>query len=193
MGYHRAGFVVTGVDIKAQRHYPFEFRQGDALSYPLRGFDAIHASPPCQAWTAYNRRPGYVGAVDELVAFMRERLRECGVPTVIENVEGAGLRRPLMLCGSMFGLDVQRHRYFEVSVPLPSPPPCRHSIWTPRFHPATNRSNLRKTVEVGAGRIPMKVQQAAMGIDWMSRRELSQAVPPAYTNWIGDQVLAEAA
>jgi DNA (cytosine-5)-methyltransferase 1 len=112
-----------------------------------------------------------------------------GIPYVIENnwVNRDHLREPIKLCGSSFGLDVQRHRGFESSAPLMSLP-CDHAWQTPRFPQATNRTNLRRTVEVGVWRIPLADQQRAMGIDWMDLEELSEAIPPAYTEWIGRQL-----
>jgi len=198
MGYHRAGFDVIGVDIKPQPNYPFEFVVCDALAYLglphiTETFDAIHASPPCQTFTAYRRKGHGVGdGYADLIAETRQLLWSAGLPWVIENVEGAPLRSPLMLCGSMFDLDVQRHRYFESDWPIDDPVwPCRHEIWAPRFPAATNRKpNSRRTVEVGVWRIPLDVQQRAMGIDWMTGEELSQAIPPAYTELIGAQLLA---
>jgi DNA (cytosine-5)-methyltransferase 1 len=208
MGYHRAGFEVVGVDIKPQPHYPFEFVQGDALEVLRDGFwpewntkfyvddfDAIHASPPCQAYTAYRRKGHGVGdGYGDLISETRELLWSTGLPWVIENVEGAPLRSPLILCGSMFDppLDVQRHRFFESDWPMDDPPwACRHDLWTPRYPAATNRAqNSRKTVEVGVWRIPIDVQQEAMGIDWMTLEELSEAIPPAYTEFIGEQLMA---
>lgn len=186
-GYHRAGFEVVGVDINPQPHYPFEFHQADAMTFPLDGFDVVHASPPCQAWTAYKRRPGHVVESPDLIGAVRERLR--GVLYVIENVGGAPLDAPVKLCGSMFGLDVRRHRWFESPTMFWGVPECRHHEQAPRFPSATNRSNLRRTVEVGAWRIALAVQQGAMGVDWMTREELSQAIPPAYTEWIGKRLL----
>lgn len=188
-GYHRAGFDVVGVDIEPQPDYPFEFHQADALTFPLDGFDAIHASPPCQSFTAYRRRGAGVGdGYPDLIAPMRRRLEQTGVPYVIENVAGAPLNNAIMLCGSSFGLDVRRHRYFESNVALFALP-CDHAWQTPRFPPATNRTNLRCTVEVGVWRIPLETQRAAMGIDWMTLHELSEAIPPAYTEFIGAQLL----
>ncbi len=111
------------------------------------------------------------------------------MPFVIENVGGAPLDEPFMLCGSMFDLDVRRHRFFEASFGVLQPE-CRHELQKPRFPPATNRVNLRCTVEVGVYRIPLKVQQRAMGIDWMPLKALSQAIPPAYSEWIGLRALA---
>lgn len=194
MGYHRAGFDVIGIDIEPQPNYPFEFIQADALRPPvdLSQFDAIHASPPCQFATAYRRRPGVATAARSLIAETRTLLEATGRPYVIENVDQAAaraeLRDPIRLCGSSFGLDVRRHRLFETSWPA-WPSQCDHSWQTPRFPPATNRTNLRSTVEVGVWRIPLDVQQAAMGIDWMTRAELSQAIPPAYCQFIGEQLL----
>jgi DNA (cytosine-5)-methyltransferase 1 len=182
MGLHRAGFEVVGVDIVEQPSYPFEFISPNALFYPLKGFDLIWCSPPCQAFTAYRRRKLHVRRVPNLIPQVRSRM-PYNTPYVIENVVGAPLRNPTMLCGSMFGLDVRRHRLFETSFSLPQMK-CRHNEQTPRFPPATNRKNLRKTVEIGVWKIPLEVQRRAMGIDWMSVRELSQAIPPAYSEWI---------
>ena len=109
---------------------------------------------------------------------------QSGLPYIIENVMGAPLIEPIMLCGSMFGLDVQRHRLFETSFEVPQLE-CDHEQWKARFPPATNRSNLRKTVEVGVWRIPLETQQRAMGIDWMVRETLSQAIPPKYAEFLG--------
>lgn len=191
MGYHRAGFdEIVGVDINAQPRYPFEFVQADAMTYPLKGFDAIHASPPCQTWTAYRRKGHGVGdGYPALIEPTRDRLSGQGTPWVIENIPRAPLNDPIQLCGSSFDLDVRRHRLFECSESL-WPIACNHVWQTPRFPPATNRTNLRSTVEVGVWRIPLATQQRAMGIDWMELRELSEAIPPAYTEWIGKQLIA---
>ncbi len=189
MGLHRAGFTVTGVDINDQPEYPFEFIRADATKIDLRGYDLIWASPPCQAFSAYRRRRGHVRDALNLIPETRARLKISGTPYIIENVVGAPLESPIMLCGSMFGLDVQRHRLFETSFEVAAPT-CDHSIWMPRFPPATNRQNKRKTVEVGVWRIPLAVQQRAIGIDWMSLHNLSQAIPPAYSEWLARQFLA---
>lgn len=190
MGYYRAGCDVTGVDIKPQPHYPFDFCLGDALTASLGGYDAIHASPPCQPYSAYRRRGHGVGdRYPDLIANVRERLVSAGVPYVIENVPGSPLVSPVMLCGSAFGLDVRRHRLFESNFYLLAPG-CDHGWQTPRFRQATNRRGLRRTVEIGVWRIPLDVQQRAMGIDWMTLLELSQAIPPAYTKHMGRQIVA---
>ena len=197
-GLVQAGYAVTGYDIDPQPRYPWEFHQADALGLSpdyLRGFDLIWASPPCQFATAYKRRREHVKPSANLITATRALLEESGRPYVIENVAGARneLRAPVMLCGSSFGLDVRRHRYFEASGFEIPEVPCDHAWQTPRFPPATNRTNLRSTVEVGVWRIPMKVQYAAMGgCWWMERRELSQAIPPAFSRWIGEAAKAEA-
>ena len=190
MGLYRAGYEVTGVDLSPQPSYPFEFVQGDALNVPLDGYDLIWASPPCQHSTAYSRRPGHVRPCENLIAATRSRLKTVATPYIIENVPGSRehLHDPVQLCGSSFGLDVRRHRLFETNFPV-LPPTCNHGWQTPRFAPATNRTNLRRTVEVGVWRIPLEVQQLAMGIDWMTRPELSQAIPPAYAEFLARQAL----
>lgn len=193
-GYSQAGFDVVGIDIVSHPTYPFEFAVDDAMdvltdSAYLAGFDVIHASPPCQAFTAYRRRGEGVGdSYPDLIAAVRERLDGWGGTYVIENVPGAPLHNPVQFCGSSFGLDVRRHRLFESNAPLMAPP-CQHGTQRPRFAQATNRTNLRKTVEVGVWRIPLDVQQRAMGIDWMDLDDLTEAIPPAYTEHIGGQLI----
>jgi DNA (cytosine-5)-methyltransferase 1 len=194
MGYHRAGFDVIGVDIEPQPRYPFEFHQADALEFPLGGFDVIHASPLCQMWSAYRRARPEKG--DEhyvnLIPQTRERLIATGLPYIIENVEGARfeLINPVRLCGTGFALDVERHRRFESNVPLIGMP-CAHGRNKARFPRGSRhiRPNDRRTVAIGEWRIPVPMQQAAIGIDWMTVPEMSQAIPPAYTEFLGRQVL----
>jgi DNA (cytosine-5)-methyltransferase 1 len=205
VGYHRAGFRVVGVDRAAQPFYPFEFIQTDALDVledaRRMGAAVVHASPPCQSFTAYRRRethggqgylPGMgVGALaPNLVPQTRDGLIASRLPYVIENVEGAPLDDPITLCGSMFGLDVRRHRLFESNVELQAPA-CNHLVWTERKWPqATNRTNRRFTCEVGAYRIPLDDQKRAMGVDWETTLDgLSQMIPPAYTEHIGRQLM----
>lgn len=198
MGYREAGFHIVGLDIADQPRYPGDFIQTDVMK--LRRLDkfarlinasAIHASPPCQQFTAYRRRGAGVGeGYPNLIPQTREALRNTGLPYVIENVEPARehLIDPVRLCGSSFGLDVRRHRLFESNVPI-TPVPCDHSWQTPRFTPASNRTNLRCTVEVGVYRIPLDVQQRAMGISWMRLSELSEAIPPRYTRHVGRELM----
>jgi DNA (cytosine-5)-methyltransferase 1 len=192
MGLSRAGFDVVGCDIEPQPNYPFPFIHGNALEQDVSGFDFVWASPPCQGFTAYKRRPGHVRPRENLIPDVREKLLRVGVPFVIENVEGAPLENAVTLCGSMFGLDVRRHRLFEAhgfSIPQPK---CDHASQLPRFPPATNRKNLRCTVEVGVWRIPVDVQFRAMGIDWqMTLEELSNAIPPAYSEHIGRAAITQ--
>ena len=195
-GLVQAGFDVTGIDVKPQPNYPWRFIQGDALETDLdfiRTFDFVWASPPCQFATAYKRKKvngkDWVGDSPNLIPQTRELLDAAGVPYVIENVDQklvrAELREPVRLCGSSFGLDVRRHRLFEAKgFDIPELA-CDHGWQTPRFPPAGNRTNLRSTVEVGVWRIPLDVQQRAMGgLEWMTLKELSQAIPPAYSNYI---------
>lgn len=192
-GLRRAGFRVVAVDIARQPQHPshafddyeFEILEGDALEFLEQhggGFDLIWASPPCQAYTAY-RRSSYVGDSPELIGEVRALLEQCGRPYIIENVPGAPLQNPITLCGSSFGLDVRRHREFECSFHIEAPP-CIHGWQKPRFPAATNRE-IRQTVEVGVYRIPTWVQRLAMGIDWMSKEPLSEAIPPAYSEFLG--------
>lgn len=199
MGYHHAGFDVVGVDNSPQPRYPFEFIQADALALDpdfVAGFDAVHASPPCQSFTAYRRKGAGVGAgYPDLIEPTRAMLAASGRPYVIENVAGAPLQDSILLCGSSFALDVRRHRYFESNVFLLGLP-CDHGAQAAgRFASSTGRKPMsRKTVEVGVWRIPLGIQKMAMGVDWeIELRELSEAIPPAYTEFIGRQLLAQIA
>lgn len=193
-GLQLAGYHVTGVDIAAQPAYCGDaFVQADVLELDptwIRTFDLVWASPPCQRFTAYRRRdPARVGAdALNLIPQTRALLHASGVPrTIIENVPGAPLERPVLLCGSMFGLAVRRHRHFECSFRVVQPP-CNHAAQQGSYPQATNRKNRRKTVEIGVWRIPLDVQQAAMGgLDWMPLDRLSQAIPPAYSAYLAMQ------
>lgn len=187
MGYHRAfpDAEIVGVDINPQPRYPFEFVQGDAATYPLDGFDLIHASPPCQRFSAMTAcRPGLGEEYPNLIAPIRDRLVASGAPWAIENVPGSPLVNPITLCGHMFGLRLYRHRLFEVSFPLWAPPHLRHEV------PASRAGHWRPgTIMSVAGHVsPIAEAKRAMGIDWMNRDELGEAIPPAYTEWIGRQL-----
>ncbi len=195
-GLQLAGYHVTGIDLAASPRYPGEaFLQADALEAPLEGYDFIWASPPCQAFTAYKRRSGHVRPRENLIPAVRERLSGLTTPWVIENVAGAPLKnepqlffwpqKSVMLCGSMFGLEVRRHRFFESNFPIRQPQ-CAHPK-VPKYAGAANRKNQRYTVEVGVWRIPLAVQQQAMGIDWMTLSELSQSIPPAFSQYIAEE------
>ncbi len=177
MGYHRAGFEVVGVDIKPQPHYPFKFIQVDALTYPLDGFDAIHASPPCQAYSMMQNICKNSLNHPDLIKPIRETLIKTGVPYIIENVYKAPLMASMMLCGTMFGLKIIRHRYFECSPNIFSLMTfCDHSnVYDPWHKDGTNQR--------------VKLSNA-MGIGWfMTRPEVREAIPPAYTEWIGKQLI----
>lgn len=198
VGYARAGFEVVGVDLVAQPRYPFEFHQADALTFPLGGFDAIHASPPCQAhvkgFAAVNVARGReVGHIDAIVA-TREQLVATSLPYVIENVEGAPLRSPVRLCGSSFGLTVRRHRLFESNAPIMALP-CAHHLQTEAKYPTNWRPHgerrLAKAVQVYGNAAGTDLWPAAMGIDWMTTAELAEAIPPAYTEFVGEYLMAE--
>jgi hypothetical protein len=191
MGYYRAGFEVVGVDINPQPHYPFEFHQADAMTFPLAGFEAIHASPPCQSYTrkaaTWGRARTHWIDHPDLIGPTRELLKSSGFLYVIENVPGSPIRAGMLLCGTMFGLSIQKHRYFEANWSLPAlaPAGCNHegtySPWS------------------GSGRSAAKLREA-QDTPWIpmsggaSRKagvtgDLFNAIPPAYTEWIGRQLL----
>jgi len=196
-GYQRAGFFVIGVDISPQPRYCGDlFIQGDALDFIQQnhpGISIYAASPPCQGYSAthtlpWNRSKFY----PDLLPLTREKLIESGIPFVIENVVGAPMRVDVMLCGTMFGLRVLRHRWFEISVPVPIlTPPCAHngSVKNGDYVCAVG-TGARNSVKHGAvAPYATKSQiQAAMGIDWMTRKEMVQAVPPAYTEFNGNHI-----
>lgn len=193
MGYHRAGFEVFGVDKKSQPNYPFWFKRADAMTFPLAGFDVIHASPPCQAYSAARRVHKRTDHPD-LLGPVRELLNASGTPYVIENVEGSPINAGLMLCGTMFGLRVRRHRYFEANWPLPWAPfscSCRNGTASGDL---LNYHNTEKRHRYEVGKSPQRVTRGflaeAMGIDWTDLPEVTQCIPPAYTEWIGRQLLA---
>ena len=197
-GYVRAGYEVIGVDVAPQPRYPFECITADALDLDpefIATFDAAHASPPCQAYSRLAHRNGNAAAWPRLLESTRHLLARAGVPSVIENVEGAPLRDPVMLCGTMFpGLRVLRHRLFEVSVPVSGPPHRRHPLTHTRDRRKAHYGHTdewRDYVQVnGGGNCSLAAAHAAMDIDWMTKREINQAVPPAYTEYVGRALLA---
>lgn len=219
-GYHDAGFEIVGVDISPQKNYPYEFWQTDALEVLREGglwnydgwdeweqlgdFAAIHASPPCQRYSDLAKRNGNADDHPDLIGPVRELLEQTGLPYVIENVEGAPLRDPWLICGSWFDLGVdgyrlRRHRLFETNWPfrwdvLGSPDRCLCS------------GDPRPVIDVSGGG-PTKAPRldgkggrtykgtadqarAAMGIDWMTKKELNEAIPPAYTELVGAQLIS---
>lgn len=249
MGYWRAGFEVVGVDIKPQPRYPFEMYCADALTFPIEGFDAIHASPPCQRYTqALNLNPSRRAEHPDLMEPTRERLERSGLPWVMENVPGAPMRDAFILCGTMFGLrtpcgaELRRHRLFETNWEIGLVPACDHGTGgtlavtgtgapvsggrtimvvgcVPRDPAEEKRRRIQRTISVtgatpqrciktrvvtvagdharGGGcsyaqcRETFSVDDArvAMGIDWMPMKALSQAIPPAYTEFIGRRLM----
>lgn len=203
MGYHQAGFDVFGVDIEPQPNYPFEFAQTDALEYLevlidtdlIYTFDAVHASPPCQAHSDLQKQSKI--EYPDLIAPVRDLLSEVSIPWVIENVEGAPLINPVKLCGASAAfpeLRVIRHRLFESNVGLQGTP-C------PTKHPLVFTYDKRKPhfgqldqdtayVQVtGGGNCKVRNKRAAMGTQWMTGEECNEAIPPAYTRFIGLQLL----
>lgn len=217
VGYHRAGFDVVGVDVKPQPNFPFRFVQADAVGFlrritegravvmrhtadiRLSDFDAIHASPPCQRYTVGRTIHNSGDRHPDLVAPMRELLDAAGKPWVMENVPGAPLENAVTLCGLMFGLRVIRHRLFESNLFLMAPP-CpghpKHLRTGTQTAKRGGKGNGYSTGEQGlvcvAGNNFVRAAGAkAMGIDWnMSRRELANAIPPAYCRFIGDQLIS---
>jgi DNA (cytosine-5)-methyltransferase 1 len=189
VGYHRAGFDVVGVDIAPQPRYPFAFEQGDAIEFIRRHgreFDAIHASPPCQAYSDLRAvHPGREHP--RLVEPTRAALLSASRPYAIENVEGAPLVEPILLCGTMFPeLRVYRHRLFECSWFSLAPPHAPHRSGEKTGNGKINRNGY---VGVYGGGGNTAYKRLAMGIDWMTRDELAQAIPPAYTTWLGARLL----
>lgn len=206
MGYHRAGFDVFGVDIHPQPNYPFPFEQMDVVDLMQSAdslgvvfgmdFHAAHASPPCQAYSTMSAcRPGLADNYPELVDDMRRFLNATGLPWVIENVVGAPVagaddlfgNHGVTLCGRMFGLPLYRHRLFETSMPIVAPPHPPHLI------PASKAGHWKPgtIISVSGNCAPISRAREAMGIDWMNRDELAEAIPPAYTEFIGSQLLAQ--
>lgn len=194
MGYYQAGFTeIVGVDIKFQKRYPLEFMQGDALEYlemliltgEIEEYDLIHGSPPCQ-FGSIETPMAYRHKHKNYIPQLRKLLRKSNKPYVIENVENvrSHLVNPVKLCGTMFGLNIWRHRYFEIwpNVLLITPT-CNHSK-LPVLITGTTRRKI-------GGRFDYTVQQCtdAAKLHWMVRNELDQAIPPAYTKWLGEQMI----
>jgi len=214
VGYHRAGFdEIVGVDIKPQPRYPFTFVLADAMTYPLEGFDAIHASPPCQGESIMRNLPWLRDKeYPMLIIPTRQRLMESGVPWVIENVQHARRSRKkphgmqaAFLCGQMFGLPIYRHRLFEASFLWLQPPhePHHGVIRRGRMLGDRAREQVVRTNGFKAGfdqadtpilaghpsRAQVQRVATAMGIDWMRKDELQEAIPPAYCEYIGKALL----
>ena len=201
MGYHRAGFDIVGVDHKLQPNYPFEFILADAMEYSLEyswghmvgGFDVVHASPPCQAYVQRNKhlQTGH----PKLIAPMRAKLRKWGGVYVIENVLPEVLVTPMRICGTALGLGVIRHRFFEIPSLAAFDISCVHQGTVSEGDYAAVYARGGKGPRRGKGnRDPGPLGEGpnwgeAMGIDWMTDKELTQAIPPAYTEYIGRELI----
>ena len=197
VGYTRAGFDVVGVDHVPQPNFPYTFLEADAMTLDpgfLRSFDVIHASPPCQAYSDLAARNGNADDWPRLIEPVREMLVATGKLYVIENVEGAPLRNYIVLCGTMFpGLRVLRHRLFETNFLIAAPPHGRH----PLVHTHDKRKrHYGKTDEwkdfvtvTGGGNSSVAAARDAMGIDWMTKREINESIPPAYAQYVGEAAM----
>lgn len=199
MGYHRAGFQVTGVDLEPHDDYPFPMIVGDAMSVllcndVLNAFDVIAASPPCPRYSTATPT-AYRDNHPDLVEPVRDLLRAWGGTYVIENVPGAPLENPIMLCGSMFGLGVRRHRLFETNVTMLQPF-CHHEKQGEVFGVYGDHGDLNPVTRPNGTSRGNKARDAAharevLGIDWMSRwDDLADSIPPSYTQYLGEQLLA---
>lgn len=185
-GLYRAGFEVTGVDIQDQPNYRFEdFHQADALTFPLKGYDFIWASPPCQAHTLARR----IRKNDhpDLIAPIRERLKASGIPYCIENVPGAPLHNPVTLCGAMFGLRTYRHRLFECSFPVSQPSHPKHVAHLAKMGRPVKDGEFMHVVGNFSG---VALARQIMDMRWATRDELREAIPPAYAEYIGRAAIA---
>ncbi len=220
-GYERAGFDVFGIDIDPQPHYPFGSHQGDAIealwhllsggrltflapggrvdSLGLGDFDAAHGSPPCQRFSDLAKRNGNADDWPDLVEPTRELLDETGLPYIIENVEGAPLVEPITLCGAMFPeLRVYRHRLFESNLSLVAPGHPKHAELTfthdkrkRHYGQPLDLTTMRVQV-TGGGNAPVWAKRQAMGgLDWMTGHEVNEAIPPAYTELLGRQLIEQ--
>ena len=198
VGYYRAGFTdITGVDNRPMPRYPFHFIQGDALEYLVEHgseYDVIHASPPCQGYSRMRHLPWLKDRVyPMLIDPVRDLLIKTGKTYVIENVEDAPLLNGVTLCGLMFGMNLYRHRKFESNILLWGKPHIRHEV------PIFQSRFINKRYSAAAGVMgvfghttgtTLETSKTALGIDWMNRDEITQAIPPAYTEYIGKQLMA---
>lgn len=192
MGYSLAGYDITGVDKYPMKNYPFRFIQADALEVLndlnfCRSFDIIHASPVCKWYSAITKTAGAVESHADDILEVRKKLIAVGRPYVIENVPGSPLKNYVVLCGTMFGLNVIRHRLFECSPEIYFPPAaCNHHKRVVLHGRRPDRT--RNFAAVTGHFSDVDFAKESMGIDWMGQSGLAQAIPPAYTEWIGSQM-----
>ena len=189
MGYKQAGFDVTGIDIEPQPKYPFKFILSDAITYLKehgKEYDFIHASPPCQGYSHLTPKE-HKGNYEKQIDVLRELLKEKKKQNRIEKItkEKNELKNPTMLCGSMFKLRTQRHRFFETSFPLVAPCNCDHSE-IPLLVTTASKASREKRFALGMQPKTVKNAPLAYGIDWMDFKGLREAIPPAYTKYIGE-------
>jgi DNA (cytosine-5)-methyltransferase 1 len=200
MGYHRAGFELVGVDIAPQPNYPFEFHQGDALEFLFshgHEFDAIHASPPCQSYLnlgAVNRALGREYEHADLIERTRSLLWPLDTPYVLENVEDARpqLLAPVRICGTGLGRPIRRHRLFESNVPLVGID-CDHKRFSePKYWTGwrpNGEHRLSTVVQFYGNAGGREHWPAALGVDWMTAKEMTECIPPDYSEHVGRQLL----
>lgn len=194
MGYYRAGFYVLGIDIKPQPNYPFEFYQADAKFIKIPDYVSFcHASPECQRFSNTRFLPNVkTEKYNDDISLVRKILIRSKIPYVIENVPGAPLRHPFFLHGDMFGLDVIRKRGFESNLFILTPPvKLRHAGETNSHRGFSSFANGAKKITVAGKGYSFEDGKEAMGIDWMNQAELSQAIPPDYTEFIGRQIIRQ--
>lgn len=192
MGLYRAGYEVTGVDIKPQPRYPFRFIQADAMGIDWTGYDLIWASPPCQRYSVMTPVV-YKDNHSDLLPVVLERLRAQETPYIVENVEGTQklMRNPIYLCGTMFGLNIWRHRWFELgnTDAFFLLPPCNHS-----GIPVLITGRGMRGVAAGKkrpGRVAIDIKRDAIGIDWMTSDGITEAIPPCYSEFLAQQMLLD--
>lgn len=197
VGYARAGFEVVGVDIDPQPDYPFKFIQSDAISYIAKyghEYDAVHTSPPCQASATLTKGTNKGLEYPDFIPETREVLAGLNVPTVIENVPSAAIRNDITLCGEMFGLGVVRHRFFEIdNIKIDQPEHIKHRGRVSGFrHGEWFQGPYFAVYGRGGGKGTVAQWKEAMGIDWTNnRKSIAQAIPPAYTEYIGSHIIKE--
>jgi DNA (cytosine-5)-methyltransferase 1 len=193
VGYARAGFEVTGIDLKHGKRYPYTYIRADVLEVIkdidyLRQFDLIHASPPCQTHSItqhLRNAQGKSTSKIDLIPQTRQALIKSGVNYIIENVPGSPLIDPVQLCGSSFGLKVRRHRLFESNMPIKGSV-CNHKL---QGRPIGVYGSLNDEIPKG-GKTATTIDEArkAMGMDWAIWTELVEAIPPAFTQYLGEQI-----